>query len=379
MAVTAGRDGLTLQVIQDDDEWDAIGPAWDALYQACPTATTPVDFAWARTWWSVYGTTYGPGGLRIVTAWRDGRLVAALPLYLNAGRGARFGERTLQFLSTGEDEHEEVCPDYLDLLCQPADAPVVAGAIWREVMGLSWDGLEWIDMPSGSPLLEAGLLPPGTEAVSRGACPIADLEGGFEAYLGRLSSNSRQQARRLLRDGERAGARFEIVGERGATSAFDDLCRLHQARWQEDGRPGVFAAPRFVAFHRQLVEQWLPRGRAVLGRLTLAGEPTAVLYGFLTGRKFDFYQSGVQMGDGSPLRSPGNLAHLLLMQALSVRGVTAYDFLRGASAYKDRLSTRQQALEGVRIRRSTPRALSARAWQLAARGLRRYASGRAGA
>jgi CelD/BcsL family acetyltransferase involved in cellulose biosynthesis len=93
----------------------------------------------------------------------------------------------------------------------------------------------------------------------------------------------------------------------------------------------------------------------VLARLSAAGQPVAVLYGFVTGSKFDFYQSGVRT-DAPGLRSPGNQAHLLLMRALAGRGVGWYDFLRGASSYKERLATGANRLVGVEVWRPTLRA-----------------------
>jgi CelD/BcsL family acetyltransferase involved in cellulose biosynthesis len=144
---------------------------------------------------------------------------------------------------------------------------------------------------------------------------------------------------------------------------------LHQERWNLDGKPGVFAAPRFIEFHRNLIGEWLPRGRAVLARLSLGGKAVVVLYGFITGRKFDFYQSGARREITGPLRSPGILAHLLLMRTLSDRGVTEYDFLRGSSSYKLRLATRENRLAGVRIWRPTLRAAIYRSVQLAGRVL----------
>lgn len=143
---------------------------------------------------------------------------------------------------------------------------------------------------------------------------------------------------------------------------FDTLMALHQERWTAEGEPGVFAAQRFVEFHRTLVREWIPTGRALLAQLSVGGEPVAVLYGFVSGRKFDFYQSGVRRSGGGPaLRSPGNLAHLLLMRALSERGLQEYDFLRGSSAYKERLATGGNELAGVRVHRRSLRALGRRA------------------
>jgi CelD/BcsL family acetyltransferase involved in cellulose biosynthesis len=147
-----------------------------------------------------------------------------------------------------------------------------------------------------------------------------------------------------------------LAAESQADEFFNDLVRLHQERWKTEGKPGCFAAPRFTEFHRSLVADWLPGQKAVLARLSIEGKAVAVLYGFVTGSKFDFYQSGVDMSGSARLRSPGSLAHLLLMRALADRGITCYDFLRGSSSYKERLATGENRLVSLQAWRPSLRA-----------------------
>jgi CelD/BcsL family acetyltransferase involved in cellulose biosynthesis len=357
---------LTTRVIRNEVEWDAIRDDWNSLYASSPYSSAPLDFAWLRGWWRVYGTFYGKAGLRVVTVWRGSRLVGAIPLYLGRGIGGSLGTRHLRFISTGEEEHEETCADYLNLLCLPGEEAVCADAVWGEVGRMDWDHLEFLDFMQDSPLLRGITRPHDARTFSRGSCPIADLTDGFEPYLKRLSLKSRQQARRVLREGE-AGAHFEVADVNQAAGAFDDLVRLHQERWTLDSQLGVFAAPRFTEFHRNLIQEWLPSGRAILARLSISGDPVAVLYGFVNGLKFDLYQLGVRRERASQVHSPGILANLLLMRALTERGVTAYDFLRGSASYKLRLATRQNQLVGVQIWRPTLRAAIHRSGQLAVR------------
>lgn len=355
---SARNDGVLARVICDERAWDSIRPDWDGLYAASPWASTPLDFDWLRGWWQVYGRAYGAGGLRIVTIWRRSRLVGALPLYLGRGRGGPFGVRQLRFISTGEAEFEETCPDYLNLLCWPGDEEACVAAAWREIGKLAWDHLDLSYLPENSPLLRT---PAGTPVAERptvgeqSICPVADLGDGFEAYLGRLSANSRQRARQCLRLADRRMVGLELATELEVDEFFDDLVRLHQERWTAEGKPGCFAASRFTEFHRRLVRCWLPRGRAVLARLSQGGQVLGALYGFITGSKFDFYQSGFKRGPNGVLVRPGTTAHLLLMNALIARGVTEYDFLRGAAPYKAHLSTRTNPLVGLQIWRPTPR------------------------
>jgi CelD/BcsL family acetyltransferase involved in cellulose biosynthesis len=358
---------VTIRLIREEQEWDAIRDDWNALYASSPYSSVPLDFVWLRGWWRVYGALYGKSGLRVVTVRRGSRLIGAIPLYVGRGVGGSIGGRHLRFISTGEAEHEETCPEYLNLLCLPGEEAICADAIWSEVSRMDWDHLEFLDLAEDSPLFGACTLPRDARSFSRGSCLVADLAGGFEAYLRNLSPNARQNARRLFREGERAEAQFEIVDGEQAVGAFDDLVRLHQHRWMVDGKPGVFAAPRFIEFHRILIKEWLPGGRALLARLSFAGVTVAVIYGFVNRQKFDFYQMGVRLEPSGPVRSPGILANLLLMRALTERGVTAYDFLRGSASYKQRLATRENQLVGVQIWRPTLRAAIHRSGQLAQR------------
>jgi len=372
---TKEMEKIYTRIISSESEWDSIRSDWDELFAVSPYAAPVLDFMWLRGWWRVYGPVYGADGLRIVTVWRASRLVGVLPLYLNRQQGFPFTARKLMFISTGEAEFEEICPDYTGLLCRAGLEHDVCQAVWQAIDRQGWDVLELLDVAAESPLLQSDARPRSASPFTRGVCPIADLAGGFESYLGRLSSNSRQQARRLLREGAQAGVRFEIVEAGCEEAAFSELVALHQQRWQVAGKPGVFAAERFVAFHRNLIRAWLPDGRVVLARLLLADKTVAVLYGFVHREKFDFYQSGVRTDANSELRSPGNLAHLLLMMELSNRGVTTYDFLRGESSYKQRLATREQALAGLKIWRRTGRAIACRCALLCGRALRKVRVG----
>jgi CelD/BcsL family acetyltransferase involved in cellulose biosynthesis len=364
------KEPLTARMIEDAAEWDAIRADWDCLYLASPTATPALDFVWLRCWWQIYGPVYGAGGLRIVTLWRGRQLVGALPLYLDTAHVAR----CLRFISTGEAEYEETCPDYLNLLHLPGEEGACARAAWAAVDAMQWDKLEFLDLPDDSPLLrwrEAFAASARLKIAPRGACPMADIGQGFEAYLAQLSSKSRKRARQEIRKVERSGAVLEFASEADAGRYFDDLILVHQHRWTADGWPGCFSAPRFTEFHRCLVREWVGSGRAVLARLSYQGTPCVVLYGFVTGGKFDLYQQGVQLVEKAAIHSPGAAANLLLMAHLAGRGVTCYDFLRGASAFKESLTTTQRLLSSLECRRRSVRVLLDQVLRLLARLRRR--------
>jgi peptidoglycan/xylan/chitin deacetylase (PgdA/CDA1 family)/CelD/BcsL family acetyltransferase involved in cellulose biosynthesis len=369
---------VSVRVVDDVETWDRLAGAWSSLFATSPAAVPPLQFDWLRTWWHVYMASEQSdrGDLRLFTCWRGPALVGVLPLYASTDSGQPFAKQRLRFISTGEDEREETCPDYMNLLAAPGEESACVAAIESMLSRHTWDSLDLLDMRQGSPLLGCSfesLAATRMRVVARGVCPIADLSGGFETYLQRLSPNTRQQARRFLREAERCGARLEFATPQTATGFFQDLVRLHQARWTAQGKPGCFAAERFSRFHSTLLDQWIGDGRVVVARLRVGTETLAAFHGFATGGKFDFYQCGIRIARGGQFKSPGTVGHLLLMRALSERGVTRYDFLRGASEYKDRLATDRVPLFSLHVWR-TPRATTAAQFlaRAAWRGVSRY-------
>lgn len=370
--------GIEVGLITSTLAWDALESEWRELFAASPSASFPLRWDWLREWWRTYATTYAaPDGLRILTARRGGRLIAALPLYL-AKSDRLLGVRRLRFLSTGEREFEETCPDYLDLLYAAGEGDRCAAALLRRLgasdLARTWDELDLAAVREESPLLRHAEFGPRAPVILRlGTCPIADLSGGFDAYYERLSSSRRALSRRLTRVAERAGAAFEVAADaRRAEGFFDDLVALHQARWTAAEKPGCFAAPRFTAFLRALVVRGAADGSAVIARLALGERPVAVVCGFRTGPKFDFYQSGVERSmPASTIESPGLTIQFYLMRRLAEEGVTTYDFLRGTTAYKQRLTTDTASLCAMRVTRANVRTALSHVAGRAARAVRR--------
>jgi len=368
---------IEVGLITSTPAWDALETEWRALFAASPSASFPLRWDWLREWWRTYATTYAArDGLRILTARRGGQLIAALPLYL--AKSDRFlGVRRLRFLSTGEREFEETCPDYLDLLYADGEGDRCATALLRRLgesdLARTWDELDLTAVREESPLLRQAEWRPGASVITHlGACPIADLTGGFDAYYERLSNSRRALSRRLVRVAERAGARFNVACDADtADRFFTDLVALHQARWTAAEKPGCFAAPRFTTFLHALVVRGAADGSAVIARLALAERPVAVVCGFRTGAKFDFYQSGVDRSmPASTIESPGLAIQFYLMRRLAEEGVTTYDFLRGTTAYKQRLMTDTASLCALRVTRANVRTALFHAADYAARAVR---------
>ncbi len=337
---------MTIEVVREPADWRRLQPAWDALYEACPTVGPPLSYAWLESWRRTYGPAYAaPGGLRVVLGRHDGQLVAAAPLYLARPRG-RLRLTELRPLSTGEAEHEETCADYLAPLALPGCLDpfltAFAAAAGRGELG-RFDRLVWPSVAEPEPLAVA--LGPGARTVSQGDCYLLDLSGGYEAYLLRLSRETRRKTRRLLSEMEASHLTFEIGADAATmTDIFEELVVLHQARWQAVGQAGCYASERFGAFHRTLLTKLTPRTSLVLARLRHQSQTLAAIQGFRHGGKLDFYQSGVVLDAGDLTRNAGVTCYLACLRELADEGVETADFLLGDAIYKQRQSTARRPL-----------------------------------
>jgi CelD/BcsL family acetyltransferase involved in cellulose biosynthesis len=364
---------LEVQVVRSVSAWEALEAEWRTLFAQSPSASPTISWEWLHGWWQQYGALYGagPDSLRILTVRREGVLVAALPLYLARARVPLIGIRRLRFLSTGESELDETCAEYLDLLYRESDGDAAVAAIRTSLeapWNTEWDELVLDGVSEASPLVALSTSQPesylSAEVRPDRQCHIADLTGGLDGYLQRVSSHQRKKLRRLLRAVETEGAAFDLATSTADVEVFyEQMVELHQLRWSTAGKPGCFASDRFSGFHRTLCLAVVPAGSGILARLSRAGQPLGVIYGFVVNRRFHFYQCGLTNTPVGALESPGTAAHLLLMDHLARTGVVHYDFLGGSSDYKQRLATEQHALVQITIVRSTGRTVLRRAYQ----------------
>lgn len=163
-------------------------------------------------------------------------------------------------------------------------------------------------------------------------------------YLDALSSNTRQQLRRARRALEKEQGQLAIEAASSLDEALhwlDELGRFHQARWTAKGERSGFGIPTFVEFHRELIRQAFPSGHIQLLRCTAGSQAIAYLYNFQLDGRIYFNMSGI---DYSYERfKPGMLAHQLAIEYNLRQGARLYDFLGGASRYKESLSTHGDA------------------------------------
>lgn len=291
---------------------------WD-LHRRDPRATPFQSPAWGQAWWAHLG-----GGERIDAQARgpDGRLVAALPLFVWNDAGVR------RLVPVGAGH-----TDYLDALVDAA-ADGAADALWGAILRTAdrWDELLLPDLRPESPLL--GRVPEGWRAEDKPGevCPVMPLPERPPLLAGMSKSKRRKVAHDRNRAAALGGVTEGLVDMDGLEEALDALFRLHAARWEREGQAGVLADARVQAFHRAAAPALMAAGLLRLSVVRHHGRIVAVLLGFADGRRGYSYINGVDQG--VPGQSFGTLAFALAIEDALAGGASEYHFLRGEEPYK---------------------------------------------
>ena len=380
MSATAPRAPLVAEVLRDPERLGALAGEWSDLLAASDQSSPAVSPLWIGAWWGVFGGLDGRE-LRLV-ALRDGRrLVGLVPL---AARRVwcRPGIPTwrLELLPSGEPEADEILSDYLAVVAERGFEQRVAGTlttVLRSGQLGPWDELVLPRMSIDSvmvSLLGATLEAAGAIRLEvNGGSPYIPLPASWDRYLEDLSGSARRLVRTSLHDFDAwsdGGSELRVARSPEDLELGTRVLReLHEMRWRADGKPGVFASPRFAAFHAAVMPALLARGELELMWLSVRARPVAATYNIVWNDAVHFYQSGRRMDLPRELR-PGLVLHALAIRRAIELGRREYDFLGGSARYKQDLAQAVRPLCAIRVVRPRRLDVARRAYERSSRVLR---------
>jgi len=305
--ILARESAFRIEPIDDDRALEALVPHWWKLWDSIPTATPFQSPAWLIAWWR----SFRPGRLRSVAVFKDGRLIALAPFYLEDG-----GQRLLPIGIS--------LSDYLDVLIDPRYESAVGPALLAHLLEAHevlcceelspdaaalrlWAGSEWkasIQPHNASPVLAPIVMP--------------------KTKLRKLRMARHRVARRQ-------GA-IECAGPESAIGLLRELIRLHGARWKARGEPGVLADDGV----RRFLELALP-GLAAAGilrfhGLRFGGDMAGVYLGFISNGRAYAYLGGFDPAFAH--ESPGTVLIGHAIDEAVREGAREFHFLRGREEYK---------------------------------------------
>ena len=339
---------LRFEVLSAEAELAALAPAWDELVAAMPRPSPFLLNAWLVEWWRHFGAE---GRLAVRAAFRGGRLVAGLPLFVHQAKGLR----TLEFVGGTKAA-------LADVMLRPEEGDTTAAEVAEPGDGLDHDFANVFGLPAESRLTRTPAWR-DLRLIERLESPVLDLSDGWDAvYERRFPTKARQNRRRRRRQLEQLGSvELSIARTRDELGpAFDDAVRLYALRWR--GRregSGVMSATG-AAFYRsallRLAGQDVPR---VL-TLRLDGRPVAAnVYLVLSQTLYGL----VMAFDPAFARyAPGSEALCSALEAAAGEGVTRAEFLGAATGHKQQFTDRLEPIyQGIGLTQTVRGRLGAEA------------------
>jgi CelD/BcsL family acetyltransferase involved in cellulose biosynthesis len=309
-----------------------------------PANATPFqDWQWLEAWYGAFANVdHIEPLIAIVSSAATGQPAMLLPLIRRRHKRMRIVEPADLDLT-----------DYNAPLLGPAaprDAKA-ARAMWQDLRA----ALRRV--PGGADLIRLRKMPvemdgrPNPLALLDGAGPCA-LNGNivitgddFDAWRYKLERTVRKELERSWRVFTREpAAAFRIIADKDEALRVLSTMEAQQGdRMQHLGVNFVLNDEIYAAFYRNLVEQNVGSGYAVLSALTVGCEVVAALLGIRRGARYVMVRIS-NAGEKWSNCSPGRLVIERTMAALHSDGVRHFDFSIGNYAYKRRFGVARIAL-----------------------------------
>jgi peptidoglycan/xylan/chitin deacetylase (PgdA/CDA1 family)/CelD/BcsL family acetyltransferase involved in cellulose biosynthesis len=320
--------------IRNDAEWDRLKAGWNELLDGSASNTIFLTWEWLRPWWSAYGSR--GGGLYILAAYDDaGLLRGVAPLRRRTARRYRQTVPAIAFVGDGSNDS-----DYLDFIAAAGwEAPVFEAFRVRLEEELRRGAVLLLnEIPETSPNLSlARRLADSNSRIlveKESPCGTVRLPETWDGYLDVLKPRFRTKVRSVLRNLEaRQEVRFGFCKTPAEVERLlPILYDLHERRWTEVGKPGVFVQPGKRDFYAQLSARLLERGWLRFSWLEWNSTVLACQFGFVYKGVYSQLQEGYE-----PNSEHWNAG--IGLRAWSIRefirqGVREYDFLGGIGRHK---------------------------------------------
>lgn len=171
-------------------------------------------------------------------------------------------------------------------------------------------------------------------------------------YLSMINPKKRSQIRSSIRQYEKIGKIRVSTAENmeDAYKIFDELIILHQKKWTERGKPGIFSNKYIIDFHRNLISRRFASGEIQLIRVSAGDHTIACRYGFAYKGKVISYISGTNYELGGSF-NPGYISHYFAILHYAEKGYDRYKLLEGEDEHKIILSTDYIQMHNIAVRK----------------------------
>lgn len=325
-----------------------LAPRWRALEERAD-ASFFLGWTWMGAWLENYGVR--PDLLSVTDG--EGQDVA-LALVGHAMQPRLLGRTaTLLLNQSGDPAADRPFIEYNGLLtARGRKGEAAAAALSALERRHDWRSFRLGGVEPDSPLL--ALRARRKVQIDRSPVYQADLDAVRAAggdYLSLLSSNSRSQIRRALKE---HGGVFPVLSAAQTPGEIDGWLEEMQAFNQGRHADNAWDDPAFRRFVAALARNGLARGQVELLRFTDGDGVAGLLVNFIHRGAALNYQSAFAAPRSSKDK-PGLLCHAAAVAHYAGRGLRLYSLLAGKDRYKQSLATCEEALTWWQFDRFSPR------------------------
>ncbi len=344
----------TVETITDIKQAIMLENEWRTLIEATAEKKESVQcfmsWEWLTQWLQIYQNYIVE--LKVMCVLYNGTYVAIAPFYICTNSKWGITAKTLSFIATNEPENCEVASEFIDLAYSTQHKQKII-----ELLTCQLSHLTDITQFNFKDLNKHSLMYAICQQLQAKTIAYNEHITGYQFYINlaytcQYSKSFLKKKKRILNAFEKVSmtqhCEFIIANEeKQALKLYDQLIELHQKRWQQKNKPGVFANNYFYAFHRRFIKQYVEKGIVVLSAIQIENQIISVNYSIKWHNTLYFYQSGMDERY-KPNLSPGLLNHLLLIQYCKEQNIQQYNLLKSTkNDYKSHFSQRGDELINI--------------------------------
>jgi hypothetical protein len=300
-----------------------------------------MSWEWLSQWLETYQIYINE--LKVICILYGDEYVAIAPFYTYTNKVLGVTSKTLAFIATNEPEYCEVASEFIDIAYTAKHKHKIIDLLTEQLSNLTN-----ITRLSFKDLNKHSLMYAVCQKLKLQTIAYEEHITGYQFYVNiavptQYPTSFSKKKKRILNKFEKIDdtkkPRFIIANEEvQALKLYEQLVNLHQKRWQQQNKPGVFSNNNFYEFHNQFIKKSFKKGIIVLSAIQIEGQIISVNYSIKWHNTLYFYQSGIDESY-KPNLSPGLLNHLLLIRYCKEQDIQKYNLLKSVkNDYKSQFS-----------------------------------------
>ncbi len=333
----------SINVITDINQAMRLEAKWrDLTEQHIGNLQCFMSWEWLSQWLTSYQDYFSE--LKIICVMHNDLCIAIAPLYVSASKTFGIKATTLALIATNEPEYCEVASEFIDIAYFPSHKEAIIELLTTQLCALAnIDTFHFKDINKNS------LIYTVCQKIKSRVLSYSEQTVGYQFYINpndkpnypaSFAKKRNRILNRFTNFKSTTSSQFIIADNKVlALKLYAHLIQLHQQRWQQKNKSGVFSDSHFSNFHRLFIKNNFEKGMIVISALQVEKQIIAVNYAIKWHNTLHFYQSGID-DSYKPNLSPGLLNHLLLVEHCKNNHIQQYNLLKSTHIddYKSQFS-----------------------------------------